>query len=259
MAISRVRIKNFRAIKALSLEPRALCSLIGENNSGKTTILKALDLMLGEQWPAERRFSESDFHQGNTGTPIEVEVQFDNDIYVDSTTAPTFTGFKLTCQTINRPYGPNKGGAFEVRFFCVDGDGNPVPRRAGQASSADTDPLRVNAVMRDQVPLLYVDVLRDYARHSPGPRWSVLRQMLDRLNKSFMSDNEPITVDTANGPTPMSRQAAYDFYSARALDVLKTEELGKLQAALEENVLQQMGLDVGQGGPQASPCRPRSS
>ena len=61
MKIKRVVIKNYRSIKELEFEPGDLCTLIGENNSGKSTIVRALNLVLGEVWPYERNFDEGDF------------------------------------------------------------------------------------------------------------------------------------------------------------------------------------------------------
>lgn len=62
MKIQRVHIENFRSIKELDFFPDDYCVLIGENNSGKTNILRALNLALGETWPTERHFSEEDFY-----------------------------------------------------------------------------------------------------------------------------------------------------------------------------------------------------
>jgi putative ATP-dependent endonuclease of OLD family len=62
MQIKRIHIENFRSIKTLDFEPGPYCVLIGENNSGKSNILRALNLALGETWPSERSFSEEDFH-----------------------------------------------------------------------------------------------------------------------------------------------------------------------------------------------------
>ena len=46
MFLSQIDIKNFRGIEELSLPLDDLCVLIGENNSGKSTILDALRICL---------------------------------------------------------------------------------------------------------------------------------------------------------------------------------------------------------------------
>ncbi len=52
MYLSRIRIKNFRSIKDLDLTfQKGRNVLVGKNNSGKSNIIKALDLVLGESAP----------------------------------------------------------------------------------------------------------------------------------------------------------------------------------------------------------------
>lgn len=66
MQIKRIHIENFRSIKTLDFEPGSYCVLIGENNSGKSNIPRALNPALGETWPTERSFSGEDFHNPDT-------------------------------------------------------------------------------------------------------------------------------------------------------------------------------------------------
>lgn len=60
MKIARVHIENYRSIKQLDFSPNNYCALIGENNAGKSNILKAINLVLGETWPTDRTFTEED-------------------------------------------------------------------------------------------------------------------------------------------------------------------------------------------------------
>jgi putative ATP-dependent endonuclease of OLD family len=52
--ITKIDIENFRSIKKISIEPENLCVLVGENNVGKSNLFLAIDLILGERWPANR-------------------------------------------------------------------------------------------------------------------------------------------------------------------------------------------------------------
>jgi len=78
MFINSLTIKNYRSIKELTLEPKNLCALIGPNSSGKTNILKALDLVIGEGWTTKARVARELFH--DTTQPIVIEVSFANPI-----------------------------------------------------------------------------------------------------------------------------------------------------------------------------------
>ncbi|MGB3480525.1 MAG: AAA family ATPase [bacterium] len=78
MKISRLEIKNFRSIKHIVIEPRELCSLIGPNNVGKTNILRAIDLILGEGWTTKAKIARELFNDNSK--PIIIEVIFKNPV-----------------------------------------------------------------------------------------------------------------------------------------------------------------------------------
>lgn len=65
MRITRLKIKNFRGIKKATLLLPNHGVLIGDNNTGKTTILEALDLVLGpDRLNRKPPIEEHDFFQG---------------------------------------------------------------------------------------------------------------------------------------------------------------------------------------------------
>lgn len=83
MRITAVNIRNFRGIKSLDLELGPVTVLIGENNSGKTSVLDALKLCLKDLGPRRRMvFDALDFHLADStaepsfADPIEIEVTF---------------------------------------------------------------------------------------------------------------------------------------------------------------------------------------
>ena len=83
MFIDQVEIKNFRGVRDLALELDETTVLIGENNTGKSTILAALETCLSRN--LTRRggaFSEYDYHlpardsQPTESDAIEVTLRF---------------------------------------------------------------------------------------------------------------------------------------------------------------------------------------
>lgn len=66
MHISRLFIKNFRSIKELDISfSKGKNVIVGRNNSGKSNIIKAIDLVLGEKSPIYAKYeniSEIDFY-----------------------------------------------------------------------------------------------------------------------------------------------------------------------------------------------------
>jgi putative ATP-dependent endonuclease of OLD family len=72
MQIKRVRIDNFRAIKIGEMSFDTLTCIIGENNSGKSAFLRALDLF----FMSAPKVMPRDFHNGNTEQPIDITIHF---------------------------------------------------------------------------------------------------------------------------------------------------------------------------------------
>ena len=65
MRATRVSIKNFRGIKQATLLLPKHGVLVGDNNTGKTTILEALDLVLGpDRLNRQPPIDEHDFFRG---------------------------------------------------------------------------------------------------------------------------------------------------------------------------------------------------
>jgi len=78
MWLRELQICNFRKIDALTVcFPRGLTVLVGENNSGKTTIIDALRLMLFSSRDFDSlRITEDDFRADAKHAPIEISCRF---------------------------------------------------------------------------------------------------------------------------------------------------------------------------------------
>jgi len=78
MWLRELQIRNFRRIDELTVSfPRGLTVLVGENNSGKTTIIDALRLMLFSSRDFDSlRLREEDFRAGTDHAPIEISCRF---------------------------------------------------------------------------------------------------------------------------------------------------------------------------------------
>lgn len=73
MYISKISIKNFRSIKQITVDPSNLSGLIGPNSSGKTNILKAIDLVLGEGWASKAKVARELFNDPNKEMFIKID------------------------------------------------------------------------------------------------------------------------------------------------------------------------------------------
>ncbi|MXX35865.1 MAG: DUF2813 domain-containing protein [Gemmatimonadetes bacterium] len=181
MLITAVRIRNFRGIRSLSLELGRETVLIGENNSGKTSVLDALKLCLRELGPRRQFvFDAFDFHLPDGGAepaladPIEIEVRFsdtpeeewDDELLGRLNRAAILqlddqgrnhVRLRVTCEY------DRSARDISHRWEFVDLSGDPLSRAAARALT----------VLQDELRYYYLTALRDAARHfdAKGPFW----------------------------------------------------------------------------------------
>jgi len=73
MKMCQVHIKHFKSLEDVHLNCGNLISLIGENNSGKSNVIEALDLFFN---PSIRKVTEESFYEKETSQPIEITIAF---------------------------------------------------------------------------------------------------------------------------------------------------------------------------------------
>lgn len=79
MKIKRVEIKNFRSVgeEGIDFKPKdGLNTIVGENNVGKSNILKALKLLVDMLEEKNKEISEIEWHNGVTEREFEISVEF---------------------------------------------------------------------------------------------------------------------------------------------------------------------------------------
>lgn len=74
MKLTHIRIKNFRACHDVSLDLGDMHALVGANNAGKSTVLRALDFFFN---PSTKALNEESFWNKDTSLEIRVEAIFE--------------------------------------------------------------------------------------------------------------------------------------------------------------------------------------
>ena len=70
--LHNLKIRNFRGIENFDQNfDNGLICIIGRGDSGKSTILEAINLVLSSSWTMS--FYDSDFYNCHINTPIEIE------------------------------------------------------------------------------------------------------------------------------------------------------------------------------------------
>jgi len=253
MKISKVHIENYRSIIQLEFSPGNYCALIGENNAGKSNVLKAINLVLGETWPTDRSISEEDFHGHDTSKDIIIQVYFDEivDEWHNSCKCE-IAGFELRGKAYKRRVKSKPAGSIVVDFYCIDKDGKPcqypaVPYKKGERYTGAYLPLKVSRELKDRIPFIYVDVMREYNKQDPGNRWSILRRLFSDINLSLSSDKALVTVETKDGQKKMTRKQAFEYKIKEAYSYLQTDEFLNVEERIRVNSLEQMGIDPADG------------
>ncbi|PHQ13894.1 ATP-dependent nuclease [Marinobacter profundi] len=107
MKIEKIRIKNWRSLKAQELQAQDLMVIIGQNNHGKSNLLSSILFFFGEI-----KHHDLDFHRGST--ELYVELQFGN---LDDTDKTTFKKYLTSEGKILVRKTAFLGGSFEYRGY----------------------------------------------------------------------------------------------------------------------------------------------
>jgi putative ATP-dependent endonuclease of OLD family len=80
MQLSKIKIKNYKSIKDLEFNfpESGILVLVGENNSGKSNLIRAIDLICGESWIGKEKLEEHDYYLRNKEAEIEICLFFNN-------------------------------------------------------------------------------------------------------------------------------------------------------------------------------------
>jgi putative ATP-dependent endonuclease of OLD family len=82
--IHKLTIEGYRSIGErieITFPPGQLVVLVGENNAGKSNIVRALELVLGPFWPGNHEPEDHEFFGRDPSRPIEIQIEFDpNDL-----------------------------------------------------------------------------------------------------------------------------------------------------------------------------------
>jgi putative ATP-dependent endonuclease of the OLD family len=156
--ITRVEIANWRSIKYVDFCPEDICILVGANNAGKTNIMSAINLILGERWPMPANLDDSDFYGRNRDNSIYIRLCLDH---------PHVS--QIEFDTSKTQYALN----------ALDNQGRPVRPFAN--------------AHREELAFAYVDAGRNYERQFSTSRWSIFGQALRHLHQTLKDSGEQLT------------------------------------------------------------------
>jgi len=114
MKIEKIEIKNFRSLYDEVIYPKDILALVGRNNSGKSNIIKALELFFEG---TVRLVNSECYHNHETGNPIEILVTFDQlSDWEKEKFGPWLDGDKLV---VGRKIVCKGGDSFEMNNLAI--------------------------------------------------------------------------------------------------------------------------------------------
>ncbi|MGC8622135.1 MAG: ATP-dependent nuclease [Caldisphaera sp.] len=208
--ISRILIENFRSIKHLDFQPKAMCALIGKNNVGKSNIMEAIKLILTEKWPTYA-IQDNDLYNHDMKLSGKINIYFDKPlIYNYYSKEIAVGGFKL------------EFGNGIREFTCIDKNGEEIISQYGKS-------IRVTNELRSKASALFIGLDRNLSKIANISELSYLSKILEVITKNFKSDTDKIT--------------AFNNGINQLIGILKTEDYNNAEFNITQNVRSQTGIE----------------
>lgn len=228
--LTHLRIRNLRSCEDIDGPLAPLTAFVGPNGTGKTTILRAIDLVLGESWPSLRSFRiPQDFTKFDAAREIEIVVGFDPPYKHRDThsTEHPVTALRLTCKPYKKSGKWGSAGDLHVDLEPLNEKGQVPNVATGQPTKGQKTqfgPLRVGTDIREHARVLFIDHRRSVTQHLPTVRGSILGRLLQPARKEF--------------------KAQEDFRKAyeQAMDLLRTEQVKTIETTVAETAKRMLGF-----------------
>lgn len=166
--IKALSISNYRSIGSnvtVELPKDVPVVLIGENNAGKSNIVRALDLLLGQTWPGTHDPDDNEFHSRDRDKTININAEF----YGDEPLAGLHDGIKWSYDQASDP---------------------PVYYRVLPGTSGYPDGYVSNAI-RGACTCVVIEAERNLNYHlSYASKWTLLSRLMHRFHKALLEDSD---------------------------------------------------------------------
>lgn len=258
MKLKDITIENFRGIRSLNLPLDQLTVLIGENNTGKSTVLEAIRLVLSRGFGTRRsgQFSEYDFHltdadaSPQTAKPIRITLHFaeeHEDEWLTAVIQQMSEVVQLDTEGLNHIWLRAEGNfnsasaLFETKLSFLDRSGAELITKNGAARN----------LIAQFVPLFFLSALRDASQEfgQRGQFWSgflksvqlpddkrkEIERMLQDVNTSVIGANAGLT-EVTKKIADAGRLVPLDSSDPVVLEAIPTrvfDMVGKIQVHLK--------------------------
>ena len=153
MKLKSIHICNFKSIKELKFDfpESGILVLVGENNSGKSNIIRAIDAVCGETWYGKDKLEDYDHYQRDKTKRIGIKLDFDN-------------GRVFVCKPTSTDWG--------IKYYR-------------DATMQSTMPF--GSSIKDDFPCTYLGADRTFDKHLSFYDWT----LIGRIRKAFHKKVNP--------------------------------------------------------------------
>lgn len=211
--VNQIRIENFRSIEKLDLKLNSINAFIGPNNAGKSNIIRALSLILGDSYPSNKAIGENSFYDRDQSLSLVIEVKFDR-YFVEPRYSMQIYGFRL--ESTNG----------DVNFIALDQVGNALKYKNGNA-------VRVSQEMKDEIPMLFLDVDRQSSQQLRATQWTLYGKILRHIEKHIPEAKKKQFL-----------QNVLNSFNTEIFDTSPGSDLKYLQDQLKATIHDHTGLDL---------------
>lgn len=261
MKLKEITIKNFRGICSLELPLDSLTVLIGENNTGKSTVLEAIRLVLTRGFGVRRsgRFSEYDFHLKDAAAtpqlaePISVALHFSEEQeneWPDAVVQQMSEVIQPDVTTGLNHIWLQATGTFQAETASFETQWSFLNSSGDELALKNASPLNL---LSRFVPLFFLSALRDASQEfgQRGQFWSgflksiqlpddkreKIEKMLREVNESVIGANSGLT-EVTNQIAGAGKLVPLDSDNPVALEAIPTrvfDMVGKIQVHLKSS------------------------
>lgn len=169
--LTELRIRGYRSIRdevVIRFPSRTPVVLVGENNAGKTNILRALDLLLGEQWPGTKEPEDHDFWERKRERGcIEIAASFEG------------MGAQGNVKSLTWRYVPYEEDRLTFHALMSDGKQNRY----------------VKEEWREQCTCIWITADRRLSYHlSYASKWTFLSRLMQKFHSALKQDDKRVTL-----------------------------------------------------------------
>lgn len=221
----------------MDLTLESLTAIVGPNGVGKTSILRAIGMILGDAWPSIRSFRiPQDFTRFEATRDLSINITFEPPLVHQDVVGAShaITGLKVRCAPYRRATRQAERGDLHVEFEPLGTKGEPpiVAVRRSTGGKPEYRPLSASTGLRDQARVLMIDHRRSVVQHLPSARGSALARLFEPARREL---------EAAEGKGAQALARFRESYEI-AIEALRTPRVQQVEETIRDTARRMIGF-----------------